>query len=145
MVEYVEESFFPFPRDQVWKLLDAHWDDATIAQIHPLVRSQKTVSRSPGELVVDRTIDANGKIVNSRWKITLRPPDSVRFDVVSGTGPYEPGTFLETTYAGAPGGTNLRTHVKGRISVLPFFLPQKTFFRRVLGMLDAEDAAYLRR
>jgi hypothetical protein len=145
MVEYTEESIFPFPREQVWKLLDAHWDDTTVTKIHPLIRSQKTLSRSPNELVVERTIDANGKLVTSQWKITLRPPDFTRFDILSGTGPYEPGTVLETTYSDAPGGTRMQSHVKGRISVLPFFLPQKLFFRRVLEGIDQEDQAFLRR
>ncbi len=48
-------------------------------------------------------------------------------------------------YSEAPGGTHLKTHVKGTITVLPFFLPQKLFLRRTLDGIDKEDEAFLRR
>jgi hypothetical protein len=141
MVEYTDGSIVPFPRDQLWKLLDAHWDDTTITQIRPLVRTQKTLSQSPNERVVERTVDARGKLVTSQGEINLRPPEYVRSEIISGNGPYEPGTVVETTYSDAPGGTHLQTHVKGRISVPPFILPQKLFFRRVWEDIDKEDEA----
>jgi hypothetical protein len=66
MVEYDDEDLFPFPRDQVWKLLGAHTVDATISRIHPLVRTQKTVRRTDNEVVVQRAIDVRGKLMNSQ-------------------------------------------------------------------------------
>jgi len=145
MAEYSEEALFPFPRDQVWKLLHAHWDDTTIRQIHPMIRAQKTMSRSANEVVLHRTIDARGKLLNSEWKITFRPPDFLRYEIGASEGPYASGSFVEIQYSDAPGGTRMRTHVKGRITVLPFFLPQKTFLKKVLADIDREDQAFLRR
>ena len=144
MVEYSEEGIFPFPRERLWKLLDAHLDDDQIGHIHPLIRSQKTLRRSANEVLVERIIDARGKLLTSQWKHTVRPPDFFRYEIVSGDGPYAPGSFIETQYSDAPGGTRMRTHVKVHITVLPFFLPQKTVLRRVLTDLDREDEEYLR-
>jgi hypothetical protein len=145
VVEYRDVSIFPFPRERVWELWEAHWDDARISQIHPLVRSQRTLSRSSNEILVERTIDARGKLLKSQWKYTVRAPDFVRYDIVSGDGPYAPGAFVETQYSEVPGGTQLQTHAQGRITVLPFFLPQKLFFQKVLADVDKEDEAFLKR
>jgi len=144
MVEYSEEGIFPYPRTQVWKLLDAHLDDAQIVNIHSLIRAQKTLKRSANEALVERTIDARGKLMDSQWKISMRPPEFYRWEVVSGDGPYAPGSFIESQYSDASGGTRMRTHVKARITVLPFFLPQKTVLQRVLSDIDEEDRAYLK-
>ncbi|MGA8303815.1 MAG: hypothetical protein WA691_09975 [Thermoplasmata archaeon] len=145
MAEYLEETDFPFPIDRVWKLLEAHLDDATLPQIHPKIKAQKTLHRSPNEALVQRTIEARGKLLTSEWRIGFRPPEFLRYDIVSGDGPYATGSFVEIHYSEGPGRTHFRTHVKGRITVVPFFLPQATVLKRVLADIDAEDEAYLRR
>ncbi len=146
MPEFREESIFPFPSDQLWKLLRAHWeDDTTICRIHPLVRSQKTLSRSANEVVVERTIEARGQLLTSQWKFTFRPPEFLRYEIVAGEGPYAVGSFVEVHYSDAPNGTLQKTHFKGWITVLPFFLPQRVFVKRILTDIDKEDEAFLRR
>lgn len=145
MVAYEEEWVFPAPKDVVWKLLDAHLDDATISVIHPLVRSQKTVRRTEEEIVFDRVIDVRGKLMDSRWKVTYHRPYSARWDIVGGKGPWAPGSYLENTYSDAPGGTSVRTRADMTISVLPFFMSQKRNVAKVLEGIDAQDMAFLRR
>ncbi|MFI5413863.1 MAG: hypothetical protein ACHQ0I_04685, partial [Candidatus Lutacidiplasmatales archaeon] len=88
MVAYEDDDLFPAPRAIVWKLLDEHLDDAKALVIHPLIKSQKTVSRSGSEIVVDRVIDVRRKLLKSRWKITFEPPDHGRWEVVHSEGPW---------------------------------------------------------
>jgi hypothetical protein len=145
MPEYHEEYDFPFPIDRVWKLLEAHLDEGTLREIHPQIKAQKTLRRSPNEVLVQRTIEVRGKLLTSEWKIAFRPPEFLRYDILSGDGPYETGSFVEVHYTAGPGRTHFRTHVKGRITVVPFFLPQGVVLKRVLAGIDAEDEAFLRK
>ncbi|HZY92706.1 MAG TPA: SRPBCC family protein [Thermoplasmata archaeon] len=144
MVEYRDDSVFPAPRDRVWQLLAAHQDDATIGRIHPLIRTQRTVSRTETGSVVERTIDARGKLYRSTWKLTYRAPEFSRWEVVTSEGPWAVGSYVENSYTDAPGGTRIQTHGDLRITVLPFFLPQRRFVRNVLESVDTEDRAFLR-
>jgi hypothetical protein len=144
MVDYQEDQLFPFPRDRVWQLLRAHMDDTTISRIHPLIQSQKTVSTSGDATVLDRRIDARGKVLASTWRVTNRPPDYTKWEVIASNGPYAVGSWLENTYSQEAAGTRIRTHGDLRISVLPFFLPQRRFIRGVLDTIDAEDQNFLR-
>jgi hypothetical protein len=144
MTEYRAEGLFPFPRNRLWELLGAHRDPEQISRIHPLVRSQRTVSAESNTMVVDRTIEARGKEYASRFKMVQDPPVMTRWEVVSGDGPWANGSWLENRYRDAPGGTWVESSGDLRIQVLPFFLPQKSFIRRVLDEIDAEDVAYLR-
>jgi hypothetical protein len=144
MVTYEYRGVFPAPRDRVWALLNAHMDDGVIGRIHHLIKSQHTVSRSNGGSIVDREIDARGKVMRSRWKLEYRPPDFSRWEVVDSVGPWAPGTYVENRYSDDPAGTMIETKGDLKISVLPFFLPQKSMVRRVLDTVDSEDQAYLR-
>jgi len=144
MVDYQDQELFPAPRDRVWTLLKAHLDDAKIPQIHSLIRSQVTVSHSGDEWTFDRTIDARGKLLKSRWKLTYRPPGFGRWEVVSGEGPWAEGSYIESTYAEAPEGTLIKSHGDLKIKVLPFFMPQKSTIERVLGDIESEDRSYIR-
>jgi hypothetical protein len=141
MLSYTDESVFPAPRDAVWKLLLAHLDDTAITRIHPLVLGQKTVSRNDALAVVDRTIEVRGKRLASRWAITYKAPESARWEIQTSEGPWAPGSFLETTYADAPGGTLIRTTGQLRVSVLPFFIPQRGVIRGALDRVHDEDVA----
>jgi hypothetical protein len=143
MAEYDEEGLFPFSRDRVWKLLTAHLDDATITRIHPLIRSQNTVRRTSDEVVVQRSIDVRGKLLGSQWKLTYRPPESARFEILASDGPWTPGSFVENHYSDVPGGTLIRSHLNLTVKGLPFFLPQKSVVRRVMTTIDNEDRAFL--
>lgn len=145
MVAYEDDGLFPAPPDAVWTLLNAHLVDGRIHAIHPLIVSQKTVSQSGPETVVERTIDARGKQLRSKWKITYRPPELARWEVIESEGPWANGSFLENRYSAAPGGTRIQTRGDLRISVLPFFIPQKSTIRGVMAQLDREDVAALPR
>jgi hypothetical protein len=144
MVEYRADALFPFSRDRVWKLLQDHTDDTLIGRIHPLIREQRTIARSEDSAVVERSIDARGKIVPSQWKYTFRRPDYLKWEILAGTGPYAPGSFLENTYLEQPGGTRIRSRGQFRLTVVPFFIPQKPVLTRVLDSIDSEDQTYLR-
>ena len=123
MVSYESDQLFPFPRERVWKLLNDHLDDAMITKIHPLVQQSRTISRDSNSVVFERMIDARGKILSSQWKITSRPPDTYRWDIVTSNGPYTAGSWMQSTYHG-----RRREHsdsVSGRAQDLrpPIFLP----------------------
>ncbi|MCI4340553.1 MAG: hypothetical protein L3J73_04735, partial [Thermoplasmata archaeon] len=75
--------------------------------------------------------------------LTYRPPDSARWEVVDSQGPWAPGTYIESRYEDAPGGTRITAKGDLKISVLPFFLPQRSMVRKVLDDVHAEDIAYL--
>jgi hypothetical protein len=145
MVAYEDGGVFPAPPEAVWSLLQAHLDDERIHSIHPLVQTQQTISRSESETIVERTIDARGKSMRSKWKITHRRPEVARWEIVESEGPWKAGTYLENSYSPAPGGTRIRSRGDLKISVLPFFLPQMPVIRRVLDQLDAEDIAAISR
>jgi hypothetical protein len=144
MVDYQYEQLFPFSRDRVWKLLQDHLDDSLIMRVHPLVKHQRTISKGGDTTVVDRTIEARGKLLTSQWRVTTRPPDSFRWEVLTSNGPYAAGSWMENTYTQEGANTRIQSQGSLTISVLPFFLPQRTFIRRVLDSIDAEDQSYLR-
>lgn len=141
MVAYRDDTVFPAPSDVLWKLLDAHMDDARIHQIHPLVLSQQTLSRSGPETILQRTIDARGKSLRSKWKVTYNRPTTARWEVLESEGPWTPGSYVENRYSLAPGGTLIQSQGELKISVLPFFLPQKMVIRSVFEKLHDEDVA----
>ncbi len=144
MVAYEFDQLFPFPRDRLWKLLNDHLDDQLITKIHPLVKESRTVSREGHTTVFDRKIDARGKILTSQWRVTAKPPDSFRWEIVTSEGPYASGSWMESHYAEESGGTRIRSGGDLKITVLPFFIPQGPIIRRVFDDIDAEDQAYLR-
>ncbi len=143
MKEYHDDGIIGAPRSEVWALITSHLDDAVIHSIHPEVLEQKTESRSPPEYVVHRIIDVRGRRMPSRWKLTLRPPDFYRWEVIDGEGPWQVGTFVESNFSDVPGGTRIVTRGELFISVLPFFLPQGVMIRRILGQIEAQDEARL--
>jgi len=145
MVAYEDVELFPAPRDVVWRLLRDHLDDAKIVTIHPLVQSQKTVSRTDSEVVVDRVIDVRRKPVKSRWKITYHPPDRARWELLESEGPWSAGSYLDVTYEEVPGGT--RIHARGDLTILarPFYQSQERAVRSVLNDFHIEDWAFVNR
>ena len=145
MVVYEDQTLFPAARVDLWRLLDAHLDDTRISSIHPLIRSQRTVRTEDGARILERTIDARGRLLTSTWKLTYRPPDWSRWEVVRSEGPWAEGSFVETSYTDAPGGTRLETTGELKITVLPFLIPQRGVVRRVMDDVDAEDRAFLSR
>jgi hypothetical protein len=145
MVEFSESDLFPFPRDRVWTLLRAHLDDAMIGRIHPLIRAQRTITTSGTETTVQRSIDVRGKLLTSQWKVTLRPPEYSRYEILASEGPWSEGSSVENHYSDAPGGTKIESRMRLHIQVLPFFLPQRPISRRILNDIDREDRAFLSR
>jgi len=145
MVAYEDEDLIPAPREVVWRLLTDHLNDAKIVDIHPLIQSQKTVSQSGHEVVVDRVIDVRRKLKKSRWKITYDPPDHGRWEVVESEGPWAPGSYLDLTYAAE--GKNTRVRARGELTILqlPFLLSQERMLRSVFNDVFTEDVWYLRR
>ncbi len=145
MVQYSDETLFPTPRSALWELLNSHLDDTEISKIHHLILSQKTMQRTGPETIVERRIDVRGKGMRSVWKLTYRPPEFARWEIVESQGPWAPGSYIENRYSESDGGTRIVTRGDLRISVLPFFLPQKSMVRRVLATVHDEDVAYLGR
>ncbi len=145
MVTYEDEELLAAPRHIIWKLLNDHLDDAKILTIHPLIQSQKTVSATDSETVVDRVIDVSRKPRKSRWKITYLPPERARWELLESEGPWTPGTYLDVRYAEVPGGTRL--HARGELSIrdLPRFHSQKRTVARVLNDTSIEDQSFLNR
>ncbi|HKS60036.1 MAG TPA: hypothetical protein VJS68_04595 [Thermoplasmata archaeon] len=145
MVAYEGQGVLPTSREKVWTLLQAHLQDDRIGQIHGLIRGQRTLSRSGEDTVVERTIDARGKLLTSQWKVTYRPPEFSRWEVLQSQGPWATGSYLENTYTSVPEGTNIRSRGDLRITVLPFFIPQKAAMNRVFATIDSEDEAFARK
>ena len=145
MVAYEDDTVFPAPRAAVWRLLDAHREDDRIGRIHPLISGQKTLDRSDTESTVERWIDVRGKGMRSVWKLTYRPPESARWEVVESQGPWAPGSYVDSRYLEVDGGTLIQARGDLKISVLPFFLPQRSTVRKVLDDIHNEDVAYLTR
>jgi hypothetical protein len=144
MVAYEDDGLFPATLEALWKLLEAHRDDAAISRVHPQVLSQRTLSRTDTEAIVERTIDAREKPLRSKWRITLHPPDVYRWDILASEGPWAVGNFIENRYSPSPGGTRIQSRGELKITVLPFFLSQRSFIRRILGDLDTEDLAAIK-
>ncbi|MCI4351868.1 MAG: SRPBCC family protein [Thermoplasmata archaeon] len=144
MVAYQDDDMFPAPPDVLWKLLDAHLDDSAIRRIHPLILSQRTLNRNGMETIVERTIDARGKSLKSKWKITYNRPQTARWEVFESEGPWAVGSYVVNRYSAAPGGTRIESRGDLKITVLPFFLPQKLVIRSVFGRLHNEDIAATR-
>ncbi|MGA7477151.1 MAG: hypothetical protein WBW47_08090 [Thermoplasmata archaeon] len=145
MVTYEDEELVAAPRPIIWKLLNDHLDDTKILTIHPLIQSQKTVSRTDTETVVDRVIDVRRKPMKSRWKITYLPPERARWELLESEGPWTVGTYLDVRYEEVPGGTRVLARGELSISVLPFFLSQKRTVTRVLNDISIEDQSFLNR
>ena len=145
MVAYEDEDIIPAPRDVVWRLLQDHLNDAKIVDIHPLVQSQATVSRTGDEVVLDRRIDVSRKILRSRWKVSYHPPERARWELLESEGPWAPGSYLEVTYGEVRDGTWLRA--RGDLAVLPrprLVSPERAV-RTLLNDQRTEDVWYLRR
>jgi len=145
MVTYDDEDLIPAPREVVWRLLTDHLNHAKIVDIHPLIQSQKTVSQSGHEVVLDRVIDVRRKLKKSRWKLTFDPPDHARWEVVESEGPWAPGSYLDLTYIEEGKSTRVRAHGELTIVQLPFFLSQERTIRSVFNDIHTEDVWYLRR
>jgi len=145
MVVYEDEELISAPREVVWKLLRDHLDERKVVEIHPLIRSQTTVSRTDAEAVLDRTIDVNRKPVRSRWKISFHPPGSARWELLESEGPWAKGSYLDLTYTELPWGT--RVHARGDLSIAPrpFFLSAERAVAIALNDIHTEDVAFLRR
>ena len=145
MVTYDDEDFIEAPRAVVWKLLTDHLNEVKIVDIHPLIQSQKVVSQSENEVVLDRVIGVNRKPKKSRWKITFHPPDRYRWDILESEGPWTPGSYLELTFSDE--GKRTRLHARGELTImnLPFFLSQARTVRKVMGDIHTEDVWFLRR
>lgn len=145
MVHLQDSELFPASSERVWELLKAHNDPAVIRQIHPLILSQQVVSQQGEETILERVIDARGRHLTSRWKITLRPPEYGRWEILDGPGPWAPGSFVESRYRSEGTGTRIDSTAELKILVLPRIFPQGSFVRRVVADIDREDQAYLSR
>jgi len=145
MVTYDDEDVIEAPRAIVWKLLTDHLNEAKIVDIHPLITSQKVVSRTENEAVLDRVIDVNRKPKKSRWKLTYHPPDGYRWEILESEGPWTPGNYLELTFTDE--GKRTRVRARGELTImnLPFFLSQARTIRKVMSDIHTEDVWFLRR
>lgn len=145
MVSYEDDDLIAAPRHIVWKVLEDHLDDKKILTVHPLVQSQKTVSRTGSGTVVDRVIDVARKPKKSRWKLILEPPDHFRWEVLESEGPWTPGSYLDLHYEEVPGGTRVRSRGELSVRPLPVFFSQKRAVGQALIDLTSEDWNYINR
>jgi hypothetical protein len=143
MAHYEDAGILPVSRVELWKLLDQHLDDRTILAIHPRIVAQRLVSLSGNEARVERTIAVGRGQKTSTWKLTSNPPDSYRWEVLDGYGPWAPGSFVANRYSDDPAGTMVRSQGELTIVGLPGFL-QAWLARRVLAGIHHQDLSYLR-
>lgn len=144
MVHLRDDGVFPYPRDVLWRFLDLHVRDDRIRSIHPSVLAQRTVSASPTQVVLDRTLVARGREYPVTWTITTDRPSTLRWEIPTAPqGPFVPGSYVANRYTEVPGGTRVETEVEMSIVGVPRFL-QTLLVRRVLREIDGEDLAYLR-
>ena len=144
MAHYSGEGTIPISRERLWNFLQLHSDPAVIGQIHPEVVRQEIARSSSTEVVLERQLRVpRNRVLSSTWKVTLRPPEVFRWEIVAGDGPMTVGSWVENRYTDAPeGATRVKTEAEMTILKVPRFL-QKTGVRRVLNSIDAQDAAYL--
>jgi len=145
MSAYEDEDLLPAPREVIWRLLRDHLDDAKIVDLHPLVRSQKTVRRVGDEVIVDRVVDVRRKPTKSRWKFTYHPPERARWEVVEGEGPWGAGSFLDLAYEEEAGGTRVRARGSLSFPSRPFYVSEERAIRTAFDDLRTEDVWFLRR
>jgi hypothetical protein len=141
MVRYSDDTTVPLPRERLWRLLDLHAQDSVISRIHPEVVSQETVTQQPGEYVVKRGVKVIRKVATATWKVTYRPSETFRWEILDGNGPWSAGSYLSITYSDAPGGTRMVTEGELTVVGLPGFL-QNRIVRSALGRIDDEDLEY---
>ncbi|MCI4323873.1 MAG: hypothetical protein L3K03_07660 [Thermoplasmata archaeon] len=144
MPTYSDQGLISVPKDRLWQLLRLHEDDAQISRVHPDILAQKTLSRSGNEVVVERTLKTPGGPKLSTWKLTSAPPDSYRFEIVGGEGPFTQGSFMQNRYTETAQGTQVVSHGEFTLLGVPRigFL-QKRIVRRVFDKIDMEDQKYL--
>lgn len=142
MVHYEAEETLAVPLAKLWTFLNLH-TTPEIANIHTEIQAQERVGPPGREMTLKRTIDMRGKTVHSTWKVTSSPPWSSRWEVLEGTGPWAPGTYLENTYTEVAGGTRVRSVGDLKVVGVPFFL-QKRIVGAVLDHISDQDVAYLK-
>jgi hypothetical protein len=144
MPSYADQGLISVPRDRIWQLLRLHEDDSQISRVHPDILSQKTLSRSGTEIIVERTLKTPGGAKLSTWKLTGAPPDSYRFEIIGGEGPFAHGSFMQNRYTESGPGTLVVSEGEFTLLGVPRigFL-QKRIVRRVFDKIDMEDQKYL--
>jgi hypothetical protein len=142
MATYDDKGVFPLAREELWKFLDEHLEDAQVTRIHPDIVGQRTVRREGELTVVERSIRFRRDLLRSTWKITYHRPTFARWEIESGDGPMAPGSFLENRYSDAVGGTMVESHGEITVVRFPRFL-QRRIARSALGRIDAQDRAFL--
>ena len=141
------ESMFPAARASLWKTFEQHFAPGTdISTIHPNIRSQNVVEghgELPGflmkeEMTIDRVLKVGRKTWQTRWKVDFSPPNKLRWEIVSGHGPVDAGTWIENSYAEVGGATRIAS--KGEIVLpgVPKFLAG-LLVRRLMNQWDAQD------
>lgn len=121
-----------------------HLRDDRITRIHPDVVTQRTVSQSPGEVVVARGINFRGKVRPNTWKIVSSPPDTQRWEVLEAPeGPMVAGSWVANRYSETPNGTLVVTEGDVTVRGFPGFL-QGRLARTALNRIDGQDQLYLR-
>ncbi len=138
------EGIFPARREDLWKLLWMHLDGAKVTAIHPSILSQRLVEQKGQEYLVDRTIRVGGRSRESRWRVSLSPPEAFRWEIVGGEGPMATGSRIENRYIDDPRGTLISTTAEIKLQGAPRLFEGR-IVRRALGRIDEEDLAYLQR
>lgn len=145
------EGVFPLPLDGVWTLLHAHLDEGRIREIHPWMRSGRTIRegdwveykghRVPRERAVERLVEIGRRPMQTTWHYTIEPPSRYRYEVE-----FENGSrmWFDNTYGAAAGGTLVTTVGEVSIKRVPSFLAVRVA-KRSLNRSDGEDLAYAKK
>ncbi len=142
MVKIEMGGIFPASREKLMKVLEMHFDDTLIGQIHPGV-TQRTLSREGWRATFVREWPLGRRVWMATWRCELSHPEKYRFEILASEGPIEKGFYLENTYAEQPEGTLISTRGEIDIRGVPRFL-QTWFTERTLTRIDKQDLNYLR-
>ncbi len=77
-----DESAFKAPLDKVWKLVEAHNTDG--AKIHPEMKNISQEEVGENAVILGWESDIQGRMVNSKLKITAFPPLGMAFEMLEG-------------------------------------------------------------
>jgi hypothetical protein len=145
------DGVFPLPLDGLWSLLHAHLDEGRIRDIHPWMRSGRTIReedwveyqahRFPRQKVAERLVEIGRRPTQTTWRYTIEPPSRYSYEV-----DFENGSrmWFDNTYGAAAAGTLVTTIGEVSIKRVPSLLAVR-IAKRSLNRSDAEDLAYARR
>jgi hypothetical protein len=131
-------------RDRLWSVLALHLEDDVIVEIHPSIVSQRLVSKEDDSWLFQRKIRDSGRTFNLLTKVTTRPPEMYRWEIIESDGGVAAGSYVENHYEETNRGTSIDTTIRMSLRGVPGFL-QKWIIERRMDQADEEDFRYLKK